>query len=124
MGRATQTLARMAGRTPMGRLPNGRRPVDAGRLRSLGRVLPWIAGLDLRIAFGVGAALGGLAAADLVRRADAGADTTLYRLVDNSNVFGFGFLAETPGRVAVALLAGLLAAHLSDPLRRRFAQHS
>ncbi|HEV7961640.1 MAG TPA: hypothetical protein VGP57_03780 [Actinoplanes sp.] len=124
VGGAAQTLARRAGRTLMGRLPNGRRPPDAGRLRTLGRVLPWIAGLDLRIAFGVGAALGGLAAADLVRRADAGADTTLYRLVDNSNVFGFGFLAETPGRVAVALLAGLLAAHLSDPLRRRFAQHS
>jgi hypothetical protein len=91
---------------------------------TLGQALPWLAGLDLRIPLGVGAALGGLAGAELVRRTDPGADTTLYRLVDNSNVFGFGFLAETPGRVAVALLAGLLAAHLSDTLRRRCAQHN
>ena len=88
--------------------------------RQVGAVLRRVVRIDLRIPFGVGAALGGLAGCELLRRADAGPSAaTLHRLVDNSNVFGFGFVAHTPGRVAVALIVGLLAAHLGDALRTR-----
>ncbi len=68
---------------------------------------------DLRIPLGVGATVAALAAAEAIRRMPAGTiEGTLHRLADNSTVFGFGFLAHTPGRVVVALVAGLVAAQV------------
>ncbi|WP_203774182.1 hypothetical protein, partial [Actinoplanes nipponensis] len=64
------------------------------------------------------AGLGGLALAEVLRRSGGAAELTLHRLVDNSAVFGFGFLAHPAGRTAVALLIGLLVAHLATPARR------
>jgi hypothetical protein len=79
------------------------RPAPRPTIRAIGA-------LDLHIPLGVGAALGGLAICEILRRLDPGPSTaTLHRLLDNSAVFGFGFIAHTPGRVIVALLAGLLA---------------
>lgn len=69
-------------------------------------------------ALGVVAGLGGLAVAELLRRSGGAAELTLHRLVDNSAVFGFGFLAHPAGRIAVALLIGLLVAHLGTTARR------
>jgi hypothetical protein len=64
------------------------------------------------------AGLGGLAVGELFRRSGGAAELTLHRLVDNSAVFGFGFLSHPAGRVAVALLIGLLVAHLGSTPRR------
>jgi hypothetical protein len=72
----------------------------------------------LRIALAAGGTLLTLAGADLMQRSSPTVDGTLHRMVDNSNVFGFGFLAGLPGRIAVALLAGLLIAHAADPSRQ------
>ncbi len=68
-------------------------------------------------ALGVVAGLGGLAIAEALRRSGGAAEVTLHRLVDNSAVFGFGFLAHPAGRTAVALLIGLVVAHLTTPAR-------
>ena len=65
-----------------------------------------------KVALGVVAGLGGLAIGELLRRSAGSAELTLHRLIDNSTVFGFGFLAHPAGRMAVALLIGLLVAHL------------
>ena len=74
--------------------------------------------IDLSIPLGVGAAVAALAACEAVRRMPpAGLEATWHRLLDNTTVFGFGFLAHIPGRVAMALAAGLLATHLAA--RRR-----
>jgi hypothetical protein len=70
------------------------------------------------IALGVVAGLGGQAIGELLRRSGGAADLTLHRLMDNSAVFGFGFLAHPAGRIAVALVIGLLVAHLGAPPRR------
>ncbi|MFI7541448.1 hypothetical protein [Actinoplanes sp. NPDC049599] len=71
-----------------------------------------------KVALGVVAGLGGLAIGELLRRSGGSAELTLHRLVDNSAVFGFGFLAHPAGRLAVALLIGLLVAHLASTARR------
>ena len=71
-----------------------------------------------KVALGVVAGLGGLAIGELLRRSGGSAEFTLHRLVDNSAVFGFGFLAHPAGRTAVALLIGLLVAHLGHTTRR------
>ncbi len=71
-----------------------------------------------KVALGVVAGLGGLAIGEVLRRSGGAAELTLHRLVDNSAVFGFGFLAHPAGRAAVALLIGLLVAHLAAPERR------
>ena len=71
-----------------------------------------------KVALGVVAGLGGLAVGEVLRRSGGAAELTLHRLVDNSAVFGFGFLAHPAGRMAVALLIGLLVAHLGAPARR------
>jgi hypothetical protein len=71
-----------------------------------------------KVALGVVAGLGGLAVGELLRRSGGAAELTLHRLVDNSAVFGFGFLSHPVGRVAVALLIGLLVAHLGSTPRR------
>jgi hypothetical protein len=71
-----------------------------------------------KVALGVVAGLGGLAIGEVLRRSGGAAELTLHRLVDNSAVFGFGFLAHPAGRTAVALLIGLLVAHLAAPARR------
>jgi hypothetical protein len=69
--------------------------------------------LDGRTVWGVGAAVAVLAAAEAFRRTPPGTlEATWHRLLDNSAVFGFGFLADTPGRVVTALIAGLIATHL------------
>jgi hypothetical protein len=81
-------------------------------------------GERLRIAFGAGGALLTLAAADLMHRSPATIDGTLHRMLDNSTVFGFGFLSGMPGRIAVALLAGLLIAHAADPVRQPTVQQA
>ncbi|MDT5030105.1 MAG: hypothetical protein QOC94_276 [Actinoplanes sp.] len=74
--------------------------------------------VDLRTPLGVGAALGALAGCAVLRQLTVvSADGTLHRLLDNSNVFGFGFVADTPGQIVVALLAGLLATSLGQPHR-------
>jgi hypothetical protein len=74
--------------------------------------------IDPQIVYGVGAALAGLAGCAALRQLTTGsADGTLQRLVDNSNVFGFGFVAHPPGQVTVALLAGVLATRLGRPRR-------
>ncbi|GIF00818.1 hypothetical protein [Paractinoplanes rishiriensis] len=66
---------------------------------------------DLGVPFGVVAAVAALVAAELFRRVPDGAiGVTLHRLIDNSTVFGFGFVEHTPGRIVLALVAGLLAA--------------
>nr|WP_296070336.1 hypothetical protein [uncultured Actinoplanes sp.] len=71
------------------------------------------AGLDLRTLYGVGAALTALAAGEAVRRLPPGTfEAGWHRLLDNSAVFGFGFLATTPGRIVTAVIAGLVATHL------------
>jgi hypothetical protein len=75
---------------------------------------------DLRIPMGVAATAGVLVVAEWVRRSDGDVGSTLHRLVDNSAVFGFGFLADTPGRIAVALLGGLIAGHFGTA--RRYPQ--
>jgi hypothetical protein len=72
----------------------------------------------LRIPLAAGGALVTLAAADLMHRSTATVDGTLHRMLENTTVFGFGFLAALPGRIAVALLAGLLIAHAVDKGRR------
>jgi hypothetical protein len=70
----------------------------------------------LRVPLGVAGAVGGLIGCELIRRStDTG--STLHQIVDNSTVFGFGFLADTPGRIAVALLGGFLVARLGDDAR-------
>jgi hypothetical protein len=71
-----------------------------------------------KVALGVVAGLGGLAIGELLRRSGGSAEFTLHRLVDNSTVFGFGFLAHPAGRMAVALLIGLLVTHLGSATRR------
>jgi hypothetical protein len=71
-----------------------------------------------KVALGVVAGLGGLAVGEVLRRSGGSAEFTLHRLVDNSAVFGFGFLAHPAGRMAVALLIGLLVAHLGSTARR------
>ena len=71
-----------------------------------------------KVALGVVAGLGGLAIGEVLRRSGGAAELTLHRLVDNSAVFGFGFLAHPAGRMAVALLIGLLVTHLGAPARR------
>ena len=71
-----------------------------------------------KVALGVVAGLGGLAIGEVLRRSGGAAELTLHRLVDNSAVFGFGFLAHPAGRMFVALLIGLLVAHLGAPARR------
>jgi hypothetical protein len=54
-----------------------------------------------------------LVLAEAIRRMPGGTtDGTLQRIADNSTLFGFGFLGHTPGRVAMALVAGLLAAQV------------
>jgi hypothetical protein len=68
---------------------------------------------DSRTVWGVGGAIAALAAAEAFRRTPPGTfEATWHRLLDNSAVFGFGFLADTPGRVVTALVAGLIATHL------------
>jgi hypothetical protein len=71
-----------------------------------------------KVALGVVAGLGGLAIGEALRRSGDAAELTLHRLADNSVVFGSGFLAHPAGRIAVALLIGLLVAHLGAPARR------
>lgn len=71
-----------------------------------------------KVALGVVAGLGGLAIGEALRRSGGATELTLHRLADNSAVFGFGFLAHPAGRMAVALLIGLLVAHLAAPARR------
>lgn len=69
--------------------------------------------LDLSVPLGVAAAVGALVVAEVIRRVpDGSLGVTLHRLIDNSSIFGFGFLAYTPGRIVLALVAGLLAAQL------------
>jgi hypothetical protein len=69
--------------------------------------------LDPRTGWGVLATVAALAAAEAFRRTPpASFETTWHRLLDNSAVFGFGFLADTPGRIVTALIAGLIATHL------------
>jgi hypothetical protein len=63
---------------------------------------------DLRIPMGVAATAAVLIVAELARRSEP----AWSRVIENSAVFGFGFLAETPGRIAVALIGGLVAGHL------------
>jgi hypothetical protein len=66
------------------------------------------------VPLGVGAAVAALVAAEVIRRVpDGSIGVTLHRLLDNSTIFGFGFVEHTPGRVLVALVAGLLAAQVS-----------
>ncbi|HEU4349426.1 MAG TPA: hypothetical protein VFR35_16745 [Actinoplanes sp.] len=75
-----------------------------------------------RIVVGAGAALGGLAIAEILRRSAPAVDTILHRLLDNSAVFGFGFLAHPAGRAGLALLVALLAIRAVDAVaatRRR-----
>jgi hypothetical protein len=68
---------------------------------------------DSRTVWGVGGAIAALAAAEAFRRTPPGSfEATWHRLLDNSAVFGFGFLSDTPGRVVTALVAGLIATHL------------
>lgn len=92
-----------------------------GRVRRMQGVVGWVLracrddrpGPDPRIPVGVAAALGGLAICEALRHAGTATDAMLHRLVDNSAVFGFGFLAHPAGRIAVALLTGLLAVHFA-----------
>jgi hypothetical protein len=72
-----------------------------------------------RIAVGVTAALGGLGAAEVLRRSAPAVDSILHRLADNSAVFGFGFLTHPAGRAGLALLVALLAVRAMDPARAR-----
>jgi hypothetical protein len=72
-----------------------------------------------RVAVGAGGGLLALAAGEALRRSSGTVDATLHRMLDNSNVFGFGFLAHAPGRMAVALLVALLIAHHSERAHRR-----
>jgi hypothetical protein len=72
-----------------------------------------------RTVAGIGGALGGLALAEVLRRAAPTADTILHQLLDNSAFFGFGFVAHPAGRAAVALLVALLflqMAERTDPM--------
>ena len=95
--------------------------VLAGTLRTPGRsAFPGSAGISepLRLPLAAAGALLTLAASDLMRRSAGGTgEVILHRLLDNSNVFGFGFLAGMPGRIAVTLLAALLIAHAGGPAR-------
>ena len=59
---------------------------------------------------GAGGGVLALAACEMVRRSAGTVDAALPRVLDNSAVFGFGFLAQAPGRIALALLIGLLIA--------------
>jgi hypothetical protein len=69
--------------------------------------------VDSRTVWGAGAAVAALTAAEAFRRTPPGSfEATWHRLLDNSAVFGFGFLADTSGRVVTALMAGLIATHL------------
>jgi hypothetical protein len=83
-------------------------------LRGTPRPRPPRPSRDLGVPLGVSVAVGCLVAAELMRRSSATVEATLPRVLDNSTVFGFGFLAHTPGRIAVALLGGLLVARLGD----------
>jgi hypothetical protein len=82
-----------------------RRPEVAGvpEVRMLGPV-------DARTVWGVTGAIAALAGGELFRRMPFGG--LEYRLLDNSAVFGFGFLADTKGQVVTALIAGLIATRL------------
>ncbi|MEV6848351.1 hypothetical protein [Actinoplanes sp. NPDC051411] len=77
-----------------------------------------LARVDARTLWGVAAAIAALAGGEVFRRMPVGGfEATWHRLLDNSAVFGFGFLADTSGRVVTALVAGLIATHLG--VRRR-----
>jgi hypothetical protein len=65
--------------------------------------------VDARTVWGVAAAIAALAGGEVFRRLPVEAT---WRLLDNSAVFGFGFLADTSGRVVTALVAGLIATRL------------
>jgi hypothetical protein len=78
---------------------------------------PAVAGRQvLRVPLGVAGTVGALIGCELIRRS-TDIDGTLHRILDNSTVFGFGFLADTPGRIAVALLGGFLIARIGDDAR-------
>jgi hypothetical protein len=70
--------------------------------------------LSHRVLVGVFGALAGLALAEVLRRSAPAADTILHRLLDNSAVFGFGFVAHPIGRAAVALLIALLTLRMVE----------
>jgi hypothetical protein len=74
----------------------------------------------LRVPLGVAGTVGALIVAEVIRRS-TDADSTLHHVLDNSTVFGFGFLADTPGRIAVALLGGFLMARIGDDARNSIA---
>ena len=78
-------------------------------------------GRDLRMPLGVGATVAVLVAAEWLRHSSVDVGFTATRVTDNSNVFGFGFLAGTQGRIAVALAAGLLVGELAANRRVRAA---
>jgi hypothetical protein len=52
-------------------------------------------------------------------RSTAAADVTFHRMLDNSTVFGFGFVAHPAGRGAVALLAAVLVMRAVETVTAR-----
>ena len=76
---------------------------------------------DLHVPLGVGATVAVLVVAEWLDRASVDIGSALSRVVDNSNVFGFGFLAGMSGRIAVALVAGVLVGQLAVSRRARAA---
>jgi hypothetical protein len=90
-------------------LRTGGQPGSVRRLRAGG----------LQVAAGIAAALGGLAVCHVLMRSTAAADVTLHRMLENSTVFGFGFVAHPAGRGAVALLAAVLVMRAVEAMPTR-----
>jgi hypothetical protein len=66
---------------------------------------------DPRIGAGAGTAALVLLLAERLPRSSTVAELALPRVIDNSTVFGFGFLAHPSGRAALALAVALLVVH-------------
>lgn len=74
---------------------------------------------NLHLPLGVAATVAVLAVGEWSGRSGVDTGHTLPQLIDNSYVFGFGFLTGMPGRIAVALVAGVLAGELATNRRAR-----
>lgn len=62
------------------------------------------------VPLGLGVAVAGLAVCELIRRSNGTADATVHRLLENSAVFGFGFLAHPAGVLVTTLVVAALVA--------------
>ncbi len=66
------------------------------------------------LSLGAGAAVLTVSVSTALRQPDGVVGTTLMRIQDNSNVFGFGFTGHLAGRTVLAVMVGVLAARCAE----------